>query len=296
MKKLALVIPAMVLVSAVLFSGCEKEENNVSMEVKNGNLLRDSSISTMEDDGKTKSISEERLHALEKRLGIAASDADNGSGTKIFRRILKDVSDNEYEDGKICFYELRTQLGNVCVYLERIWGNDDLATGLEADFKAAEGACRLLSEWMDGELSKDKVQNPERVGEFINGPILLAVKNFTTYNRAYPKEEDRGARFIIYLIDHFKLDIEKVREIKLELMERAGKAEKEEGFHIFKMDELGVLLLSTSILIEHGLPGNPGLSEYLRNNPIETKSAEFAEFIMESPESKDFMAKTATSN
>ncbi len=276
---------------SLFFSGCEEEKNNVSMEVKDGNLERNSSICSTTDNGETKPISKERLDALEKKLGIAASDADKTSGTKIFRRKLKGVTDNEYEDGKICFYEFKTQLGSGSVYLERIWGNDDLVTDLEADFKAVGHACQLLSEWMDEVLAKDKVQNREKVGEFINGPMLLAAKNFITYKRVYQKEEDRIARFIMYLTDHFKLDIERIREIKLELGERVSRYEAIEMNQEKKneTDGLGALLLVTSILIEYGLPENPELSAYLRNNPIETKSAEFAEFIMERPESQALM-------
>lgn len=280
----------------LLFSGCEEEKNNVSMEIKDGNLERNSSICVTDNDGKTKPISEERLQTLEKRLGITASDADKNSGVKIFSRKLRGVTGSEYEDGKICFYEFKTQLGSGSVYLEKIWGNDDLVTDLEADFKAVEHACRLLSEWLDEVLAKDKVQNREKVGEFINGPILLAAKNFITYKRVYLKEEDRIARFIMYLVDHFKLDIEKVREIKLELGERISKCEAIEMSQEKKneTDGLGVLLFATSILIEYGLPENPELSAYFRNNPIEVKSAEFAEFIMEHPESQALI--TASQN
>ncbi len=274
----------------LLLCSCDEEKNEVLMRVEDGRMLRESTLCVRDtrpgpQGQKIKPLSQERLQELEARLGAKASASDGNTGISSFKRKIGGISPNEY-DGSICFYEFTNQFGRITCYLERIWGGDDLATDLEADFKAAEHACGLLSEWiatsaMAGTAESDKA----KVGQFINGQFLLGIKNFILYKRSYPGEEARTARFALYMMERLKFDAERIKAISGELAERIA-ADKARRGEKAGEDETAVFLLFTSVLIEYGLDSSPELASFLRAHPMEAKSAEFAGFVFGHEKSK----------
>ncbi|MEX2185855.1 MAG: hypothetical protein WD875_03635 [Pirellulales bacterium] len=110
------------------------------------------------------------------------------------------------------FTQWKSSLGDLCVYVERVRGNDDLAADLDARRAALNRVIDIFIGWLDGELQKDPIA--PKLHALLDGPvrrdvgnILLDAWSMTAANRNQSPEgrdaavQDFLARSFQYLLE-----------------------------------------------------------------------------------------------